>query len=145
MKKKLAITLAALLALNSVGAWAQNGPDSKNDLRPESGRQESSQPGSATQSKQRDNRGTDQRQQAQKRGGEQGEAQAHRHDDASHQQFARGERLPQDYRGRQYVVEDWRAHNLRQPPRGQHWVQVGGQYVLVAIATGVITSILLNQ
>ncbi|MES1163856.1 MAG: RcnB family protein, partial [Rhizobacter sp.] len=29
--------------------------------------------------------------------------------------------------------------------RGYHWVQTGGDYVLVAIATGIIASILLNQ
>jgi Ni/Co efflux regulator RcnB len=59
--------------------------------------------------------------------------------------FYRGGRLPGDYRSRQYVVDDWRAHHLRQPPRGYHWVQTGGDYVLVAIATGIIADILLNQ
>jgi Ni/Co efflux regulator RcnB len=59
--------------------------------------------------------------------------------------FYRGERLPPDYRGRQYVVEDWRGHGLRTPPRGYHWVQTGGDYVLVAIATGVILELLLNR
>jgi len=59
--------------------------------------------------------------------------------------FYRGGRLPQYYRGHEYVVDDWREHRLHQPPRGYHWVQVGGDYVLVAIATGIIASILLNQ
>jgi Ni/Co efflux regulator RcnB len=58
--------------------------------------------------------------------------------------FYRGGRLPQQYRGYQYVVEDWRGHHLTQPPRGYHWVQTGADYVLVAVATGVIASILLN-
>ena len=49
------------------------------------------------------------------------------------------------YRSRQYVVDDWRGHHLSAPPRGYHWVQAGGDYVLAAIATGVIASILLNQ
>jgi Ni/Co efflux regulator RcnB len=57
----------------------------------------------------------------------------------------RGGRLPSEYRGRQYVVDDWRGHHLSAPPRGYHWVQAGGDYVLAAIATGVIASILLNQ
>ncbi|HZV93653.1 MAG TPA: RcnB family protein [Caldimonas sp.] len=58
--------------------------------------------------------------------------------------FYRGGYLPREYRSRQYVVDDWRGHHLRPPPRGYHWVQTGGDYVLAAIATGVITSIILN-
>jgi Ni/Co efflux regulator RcnB len=57
----------------------------------------------------------------------------------------RGDRLPTYYRGRYYVVDDWRGHHLYAPPQGYHWVQAGGDYVLVAIATGIIASILLNQ
>ena len=59
--------------------------------------------------------------------------------------FHRGDRLPYQYRTRQYVVEDWRGHRLSAPPRGYHWVQTGGDYVLVAIATGVILQLLLNN
>ena len=58
--------------------------------------------------------------------------------------FHRGERLPAEYRNRQYVVDDWRGHHLSAPPRGYHWVQIGGDYVLVAIATGVIMQLLLK-
>ena len=57
--------------------------------------------------------------------------------------FYRGDRLPWEYRQRTYVVEDWRGHRLSAPPRGYHWVQTGGDYVLVAIATGVILQLLL--
>lgn len=59
--------------------------------------------------------------------------------------FYRGDRLPSQYRSRQYVVDDWRGHRLSAPPRGQQWVQVGGDYVLAAIATGVITSLIINH
>lgn len=59
--------------------------------------------------------------------------------------FYRGDRLPTYYRAPQYVVEDWRGHGLRTPPRGYHWVQTGGDYVLVAIATGIILELLLNR
>lgn len=58
--------------------------------------------------------------------------------------FRKGGRLPTEYRGKQYVVDDWRSHRLSAPPRGYHWVQTGGDYVLAAIATGVIAQILLN-
>ena len=57
----------------------------------------------------------------------------------------KGGRLPAEYRGRQYVVDDWRGHRLSAPPRGYHWVQTGGDYVLVAIATGLIANLLLNN
>jgi Ni/Co efflux regulator RcnB len=59
--------------------------------------------------------------------------------------FYKGDRLPMEYRGRTYVVDDWRGHHLSAPPRGYHWVQAGGDYVLVAIATGVILQLLLNN
>jgi Ni/Co efflux regulator RcnB len=59
--------------------------------------------------------------------------------------FHRGDRLPAEYRHRHYVVDDWRGHNLSAPPRGYHWVQTGGDYVLVAIATGVILQLLLSN
>ena len=57
----------------------------------------------------------------------------------------KGGRLPDEYRNRQYVVDDWRGHRLSAPPRGYHWVQTGGDYVLVAIATGIIANMLLNN
>ncbi len=57
----------------------------------------------------------------------------------------RGDRLPAEYRDHRYEVTDWRSHHLSAPPSGYHWVQVNGDYVLAAIATGVITDMLLNQ
>lgn len=60
-------------------------------------------------------------------------------------QFHRGGHIPGEYRNRQYVVDDWRAHRLSPPPRGHHWVQVGADYVLVAIATGIIVQLVLSQ
>ena len=57
----------------------------------------------------------------------------------------RGDRLPSDYRDRQYVVEDYRGYGLRQPPRGYRWVGVNGDYVLAAVATGVIAQIVLSN
>jgi Ni/Co efflux regulator RcnB len=43
------------------------------------------------------------------------------------------------------VVEDWPRHRLSAPPAGYHWVQTGSDYLLVAIATGVIAQLLLNN
>lgn len=59
--------------------------------------------------------------------------------------FHRGDRLPVEYRGRQYVVDNWREHRLSAPPRGYHWVQTGGDYVLAAIGTGVILQLFLGN
>ncbi|MEO5794715.1 MAG: RcnB family protein [Rhodoferax sp.] len=59
--------------------------------------------------------------------------------------FRRGGRLPSQYRSNQYVVDHWRDHHLSAPPRGYHWVQTGGDYVLVAIATGIIAQVLLGN
>jgi Ni/Co efflux regulator RcnB len=60
-------------------------------------------------------------------------------------EWHRGGRIPAQYRSRQYVVNDWRGHHLHAPPRGYQWVQVGGDYVMVAIATGIIATLLINQ
>jgi Ni/Co efflux regulator RcnB len=57
----------------------------------------------------------------------------------------RGDRLPSRYRNHQYVVDNWRAHRLHAPPRGYHWVQTGADYMLVAIATGVIADMIINH
>ena len=68
-----------------------------------------------------------------------------RHGAGPDHNFYRGGRLPSQYRSRQYVVDNWRAHRLSAPPRGYHWVQTGPDYVLAAIATGVITQIILSH
>ncbi len=59
--------------------------------------------------------------------------------------FRRGQRLPVEYRHRQYVVDDWRGLHLSAPPRGYHWVQTGGDYLLVGITTGVILQLFLSN
>ena len=64
---------------------------------------------------------------------------------AGHRHWHRGDRISTDYMGPRYEVRDWRAHHLRQPPRGYHWVQVDGDFVLAAIATGVIADVMLSQ
>jgi len=57
--------------------------------------------------------------------------------------YKRGGHMPAAYRGRRYVVTDWRHAHLRQPPRGYHWVRSdNGDFLLVAITTGVIASII---
>jgi Ni/Co efflux regulator RcnB len=62
-----------------------------------------------------------------------------------HAEWRRGGRVPPEYRGRNYVVNDWRGYHLQQPPRGYQWVGVGGDFVLAAIATGLIAQIISAQ
>lgn len=82
-----------------------------------------------------------QQQRANDRGRYQGRPQ---HVQAQH--FKRGERLPDRYlKNDRYYVKNWRAHDLRQPPRGYRWVDVDGRYLLVSVVTGVIATILLGS
>lgn len=59
-------------------------------------------------------------------------------------QWRRGERLPAVYRGRNYVV-DHRRYGLSAPPRGYEYVRVNNDVVLTAIATGVITAVIMQM
>ncbi len=56
------------------------------------------------------------------------------------QQWHRGDY----YYGKRYVVHDWQHYRLRPPPAGYQWVQSGGQFVLIAVASGVVTEIILS-
>ncbi|WP_313654554.1 RcnB family protein [Pantoea sp.] len=59
--------------------------------------------------------------------------------------FRRGHPVPPEYRGDRYRVADWHERGLREPPRGYHWADIDGNYVLIAAATGVITALVLNS
>lgn len=57
--------------------------------------------------------------------------------------YRRGGRVPDEYRRDDYVVSDWHRDHLRPPPRGYHYVRSdNGDFLLVAITTGVIASII---
>ncbi|MBC5784617.1 RcnB family protein [Ramlibacter sp. USB13] len=79
------------------------------------------------------------------RNAQQDRREARRYYNARSPEFRRGHRLPPELRQNQYVVSNWRGHHLSAPPRGYHWVQVGPDYVLAAIATGVITNLILGS
>ena len=57
--------------------------------------------------------------------------------------WRRGAHLPSYYRG--YVVHDYGRYRLRQPPRGYAWYRVGDDYLLAAVASGVIFDIIANR
>jgi len=55
-----------------------------------------------------------------------------------------GERMGyNDWSGAQRI--DYRQHHLRHPPRGYEWRESNGQYVLGAVATGVIASMIIDN
>lgn len=76
---------------------------------------------------------------------------SHRPDARSHRgagpdhRWVRGSRVPPQYRAHGYVVNDWRGHRLSAPPRGYRWIQNGGDYLLVAIASGVVAQIVFGN
>jgi len=58
--------------------------------------------------------------------------------------WRRGGYLPPYYRGGGYVIRDYGYYRLRPPPRGYYWYRAGNDYVLAAIATGLIFDIINN-
>ena len=59
--------------------------------------------------------------------------------------FYRGGYLPYEYRRPAYYVNDWNAYSgLYAPPYGYQWMNVDGDFLLVALATGLIANALVN-
>ena len=56
-----------------------------------------------------------------------------------HDEWHKGAKISHDDWNRGEQV-DWRAHHLQAPRAGYEWREVDGNYVLAAIATGVIAS-----
>jgi Ni/Co efflux regulator RcnB len=61
-----------------------------------------------------------------------------------YESWRRGAYLPSYYRGHGYVVNDYGRYRLRPPPRGYYWYRTGNDYVLAAIATGLIFDVISN-
>jgi Ni/Co efflux regulator RcnB len=61
-----------------------------------------------------------------------------------HYGWHRGERLSPVYYAPRYVVRDYSAYQLPEPPYGCRWVRVDNNVVLAAIATGVVLDIVYN-
>lgn len=57
----------------------------------------------------------------------------------------KGSHLPDEYRDPQYVIQDWHGQHLSKPKRGYQWVKAGNDYLLVAAASGVISTVWLSQ
>lgn len=67
----------------------------------------------------------------------------HRHHDYPVRYWHEGQRLPPEYFNDRYYV-DWRNNELPPPPYGHRWMRINGDFVLVAVASSLITQILLG-
>jgi Ni/Co efflux regulator RcnB len=137
MKQKVLVAALTAMYLTASGlTLAQGNSDhnrGKGEREQHNGRQDSDERDGRGSYDKRENNGRDPHD---KHHGERGAGPSH--------SYYKGEHLPVEYRHRQYVVDDWRGHRLSAPPRGYHWVQTGSDYVLVAIATGIILQLFLN-
>jgi Ni/Co efflux regulator RcnB len=145
MKKSVALLCAALTLGSPLASFAQPGPG------PDSGGYH------------QDNRGPQQQQQRQQpqpqHYQQSGQQQFHQgHADpryyrdphfrpqagmpVPHRDWRRGVMVEPAYRGDRYWVTDWQARHLYAPPRDHRWLYVNGDYILVAIASGLIVNIL---
>jgi len=149
IKSRTVAIVAATLALSSVGsAFAQDrfqprGPDRDGRVEQRGDRQD-------FRNDRSDRDGRNDRDGRFNHRGDRQDFRDGRHVDRSgfptpHAEWRRGGRVPTEYRGRNYVVNDWRGHHLNAPPRGYQWVGVGGDYVLAALATGLIAQIIVGQ
>lgn len=60
--------------------------------------------------------------------------------------WARGYRIHDYGWAPTYVIVDYHRHGLRHPPRGHHWRRDDrGDWLLVAIATGIVVDVILNH
>jgi Ni/Co efflux regulator RcnB len=58
-----------------------------------------------------------------------------------HEEWRKGARVNHDDWNRGERI-DYRHYHLNAPPRGYEWREVDGNYVLAAVATGVIASVI---
>lgn len=139
MKKIATIALSAMIfASSSLSAFAQgpgNGPDQQQPIKHPQQPQHQQQQKNPQQGHNAQPQHTSQHQQ---RGNPHAERQ-------QKPDFRQGHALPQQYRGKGYQVSDWKKRGLKSPPSGHRWMNVDGNYVLIAVATGVIASVIAHQ
>lgn len=66
----------------------------------------------------------------------------HDHPYVRHEEWRKGYHMRHEDWGRAERI-DYRTYHLRRPPRGYEWREVDGNYVLAAVATGVIASVVI--
>lgn len=141
--RQTAICALLVLAFGATPAVAQRYDDRRNDRDDQRWSDRRNDRGEQSWGERRDDRRDDRWRQEQRR--DYYRSWDYRSGVGMDHRFHRGDRLPREYRTHHYVVNDWRGHHLTPPPRGYQWVQSGGDYLLVAIATGIIVNALLNN
>ena len=66
---------------------------------------------------------------------------AHHQHYVHHGEWKRGYHMRSEDWNRGERVEDYRTYHLNAPPRGYEWREVDGNYILAAVATGIIASV----
>jgi Ni/Co efflux regulator RcnB len=69
---------------------------------------------------------------------------ANRYDNQRYRHFAQGQRFDSRYARNYRAINNPRAYNLREAPRGQHWVRSGNDALLVGLVGGVIGAVIAN-
>ncbi|MGM8851205.1 RcnB family protein [Salinicola halophyticus] len=139
--KHRALTIGVMIAALSTGGLAQANPGHGNGHGPGNG------PGPGH------DRGRDHGPHGHDYGGPHGRDDHHdhgRHDhgryrDHHHDWREGGHIASRYYRDDRYWVRDWHSRHLPQPPHGHRWMRIDGDYVLAAVATGVIAAIVLGR
>lgn len=67
--------------------------------------------------------------------------QRNNHQYVRHQEWRKGYHMRSDDWNRGQRV-DYRTYHLRQPPAGYEWREVDGNYVMAAVTTGIIASVI---
>lgn len=67
-----------------------------------------------------------------------------RYDNRQYKRFQKGQRFDSRYARNYGEVRNPRAYNLREAPRGQHWVRSGDDALLVGLVGGVIGAVIAN-
>jgi Ni/Co efflux regulator RcnB len=58
-----------------------------------------------------------------------------------HDEWRKGYHMPAADWGRGDRISNWNQYRLSRPPRGYEWRRVDGNFVLAAVATGVVASV----
>lgn len=59
-----------------------------------------------------------------------------------HSEWKRGAHINKNDWARGRYVSNYRSYHLSPPPRGYQWREIDGNYVLAAVATGIIASVI---
>ena len=138
MRHRTLAALGMVIALMSASVVQSASDDRGNRCQDQQHQQQRKQPQGNQQG---------QKQHAKQQHAKQGHGQSHaaRHSSGPNN-WKRGDPVSRAYyNAKRYWVSDWKAHHLSRPPERHRWLKVDGRYVLTAVATGVITSIILDH